>query len=265
VTFGRRPLILVHGAWSDRNNWQAVAPDLARSHLLVAYDRRGHGLSQHGEHGTRRDQEDDLAALIEALELGPVHVAGTSFGAAIALGLAGRRPELVRGVIAHEPPLISVIADEPEVQPLLTDVRASIEAVLALVERGDLNGAACQFVEEVALGPGAWQQLPAPLRQTMVRSARAFAAEQRDPDWASIDEAALGRIECPVLLTQGDHSPRWFLPIVARLAELIDGVALHTYPGAGHAPHLTHPGDYLTATTAFLGRPLLENQDPRAA
>jgi pimeloyl-ACP methyl ester carboxylesterase len=40
--------------------------------------------------------------------------------------------------------------------------------------------------------------------------------------------------------------------IVAWLADLIEGVELHTYPGAGHAPHLTRPDDYLTAATAFL-------------
>ena len=39
------PLVLVHGGWSDRNNWQLVVPGLAASFSVVAYDRRGHGLS----------------------------------------------------------------------------------------------------------------------------------------------------------------------------------------------------------------------------
>jgi pimeloyl-ACP methyl ester carboxylesterase len=185
----------------------------------------------------------------------PTHVAGTSFGASIAIGLATRRPDLVRSVIAHEPPLTSLAADDPEVRSQLEPVLASVQTVVARVERGDAAGAARQFVEEVALGPGAWEQLPQPLRETMVDSAPAFVAEQRDAMWASVELAALANIDCPLLLTQGDESPAWFGPIVAKLAEAIDHAEVHTYRGAGHAPHLTHPGDYLTAVVGFFSRP----------
>jgi pimeloyl-ACP methyl ester carboxylesterase len=249
------PLVLVHGSWSDHRNWQAVGPGLAQSFLVVAYDRRGHGDSQRGGQGTRRDQEDDLAALIEALDLAPAHVAGTSFGASIALGVATRRPDLVRSVIVHEPPLMSVVADDARVQPLLGEVQATIEAVLARLARGDHEGGAREFVERLALGPGGWQQLPEPLLATMIRSASAFTGEQRDRNWASIDPAALAHVERPVLLTQGAQSPAWFRVIVARLADLIEGVELHTYPGAGHAPHLTRPDGYVAAAATFLARP----------
>jgi pimeloyl-ACP methyl ester carboxylesterase len=248
------PLVLVHGGWSDRDNWRPVAPELARSFRVVAYDRRGHGQSERGDQGTRQDQEDDLAGLIEALDFGPAHVAGTSFGASIALGLAARRPELVRSVIAHEPPLMSVVADDPALQPLLAKVQAAIEAVGARLARGDIEGGARLFVEEVALGPGTWQQLPEPLRATMIDSAPAFVAEQRDPTWPSVDLGELARVERPVLLTQGDQSPAWFPEIVAKLAPEIDGSVVQTYRDAGHAPHITHPNDYLAATTAFLAR-----------
>jgi pimeloyl-ACP methyl ester carboxylesterase len=247
------PLVLVHGGWSDLHNWQPVAPGLAESFLVVAVDRRGHGESERAW-GTRREQEDDLAALIEGLGRGPAHVAGTSFGGSIAIGLAARRPELVRSVVAHEPPLMSLVLHDAEIQPLMEQVRATVQTVLARVTQGDVEGAARQFVEEVALGRGAWEQLPEPLRETMVDSAPAFVAEQRDSDWASLDLAELSRVDRPVLLTQGDQSPPWFAGIVAKLAELVDGATVLTYRGAGHAPHLTHPDDYLAALTEFLVR-----------
>jgi pimeloyl-ACP methyl ester carboxylesterase len=253
-TGGGEPLVLVHGGWSDLHNWDPVAPALADSFHVIAYDRRGHGLSERPDRGTRRDQEDDLAALIEGLELEPAHIAGTSFGASIAVGLAARRPELVRSVIAHEPPLMSLVADDRQVQGLISLAAAKIGSVLARIGRGDTEGAARQFVEEVALGPGAWEQLPPPLRATMIDTAPAIVAEQRDRDWASVDLAELARIELPVLLTQGDQSPSWFRPIVAKLAEAIEGAELETYREAGHAPHVTHPGDYLATVTYFLVR-----------
>jgi pimeloyl-ACP methyl ester carboxylesterase len=248
------PLVLVHGSWSDHGNWQAVEPDLAESFLVAAYDRRDHGRSERTGRGTRRDQEDDLAALIDALEIAPVHIAGTSFGATIAIGLAARRPELVRSVIAHEPPLISLVAHDPEVQPLLAEVQVALESVLARLARGDTECGARRFVEEVALGPGAWEQLPMPQRETMIESAPAFVVEQRDANFASADPDELSRLRCPVLLTQGDQSPAWFRGIVGNLAEIIEAAEIRTYHGAGHAPHVTHPDDYLEAVTDFLAR-----------
>jgi hypothetical protein len=55
---------------------------------------------------------------------------------------------------------VSLVADDPAVRPLLAEVQATIEAVLARLAQGDLEGPARQFVEQVALGPGAWQQPP---------------------------------------------------------------------------------------------------------
>ena len=80
----------------------------------------------------------------------------------------------------HEPPLVSVAADDPDIWPQLATVATTVQAVTAQVECGDAVGAARQFVEEVALGPGWWELLPEPLRETMVDSAPAFVAEQSD-------------------------------------------------------------------------------------
>jgi pimeloyl-ACP methyl ester carboxylesterase len=249
------PLVLVHGGWSDLNNWQPVVSGLAESFLVVAVDRRGHGRSERpADQGTRRDQEDDLAALIEGLGQGPAHVAGTSFGGSIAIGIAARRPELVRSVVAHEPPLMSLVAGDPEVRPLMEEVQGTIDTVLARVVAGDVEAAARQFVEEVALGPGAWEMLPQPLRATMVDTAPTIVAEQRDRDWANIDVAELSGIRAPVLLSQGDQSPPWFPAVVAELAQVVETATVRTYRGAGHAPHLSHPSDYLAVVTGFLSR-----------
>lgn len=95
------PIVLVHGSWDDRHVWALVEDDLAKSFRVVSYDRRGHTDSEESpEPGTRRDDEDDLAALIEALGLAPASLVGNSFGGSITLGLAARRPELVRSVCA---------------------------------------------------------------------------------------------------------------------------------------------------------------------
>jgi pimeloyl-ACP methyl ester carboxylesterase len=108
---GEVPLVFVHGSWGSHHNWDLVVPKLAESFRVLTYDRRGHSESARSpEQGSVREDVADLAALIEHLELGPAWVAGNSFGASITLRLAGERSDLLRGIIAHEPPLFSLLA-----------------------------------------------------------------------------------------------------------------------------------------------------------
>ena len=97
------PVILVHGSRGDHHTWDAVLPLLARRCRVTAYDRRGHGQSeQTNVHGMREDAMD-LAALIERLDIGPVHAVGNGVGATIVLLLVIERPDLFASVAVHEP------------------------------------------------------------------------------------------------------------------------------------------------------------------
>ena len=141
-------------------------------------------------------------------------------------------------LIAHDAPLPSVAIDD---LPELQTVQATVQAVSERVDARDASGAAEQFVEEVALGPGAGTAQP--LRETMVDGALAFVAEQKDPMWAHSSPRALG-IQCPVLLTRATRA-RPCRPIVAKLADAIEHAEVHAYVGAGHA-HIA-PSDHVAA------------------
>lgn len=245
------PLVLVHGSWSDGEVWSPIVDPLSASYRVHRYDRRGAGDSDRVA-ATRRDQEDDLAALIEAVSDEPVHLVGTSFGGSISIGLTCRRPDLVRSLIVHEPALVSLAASQPVFAADLATVGESIGNVLELIERGDPAGAARLFADEVALGPGAWEAMPAELRATMIDTAPSFAVEQRDPDWDAVDEEALAEIDRPTLITWGEDSPPLFAAIVHALGELIPVARTHEIAGAGHAPHETHPDAYVPVVTEFL-------------
>lgn len=249
---GRGPstIVLVHGSWTDHHSWQLVAEPLARRHRVVTYDRRGHSHSGGSPSGaTRRHEEDDLAGLIEMVEDGPVHLVGSSYGASIALGLARRRPNLVRSVVAHEPPLFgsAVGAGPGAIDASLAETL--LAEVGGLIRSGDHERAAELFIEQVALGPGTWRLLPEDSRRIFVANAPAFLDTIADPCWADVP----GRVDRPVLLTDGDRSPAWLLAIVEAVASTIHrDVARHTFVGAGHVPHLTHPGDVVAAVDRFV-------------
>jgi pimeloyl-ACP methyl ester carboxylesterase len=233
------PLVLVHGSWGDARSWRLVVPGLAESFRVVVYDRRGHSRSQRPDSPGSVDEDgDDLAALLEALDLAPAHVVTNSYGGNIALRLATRRPEVFRSLSCHEPPLWSLLENDPESRQILQQGARSLQAVGRRIAQGDHEGAARQFVEEVAFGPGAWEnELPPEMRAIVVDNAPTFLDELNDPNQLRIDEEALSYLELPVRLTQGSASPPTFPALIDRLVELIPRVSRETIDGAAHVPN----------------------------
>ena len=249
---GEVPLVLVHGSWVSHHSWDLVLPSLAESFRVLAYDRRGHSESQRPTgQGSVREDAADLATLIEHLGLAPAWVAGNSFGASIILRLAGERPDLFRGFIAHEPPLFSLLVEDRAVAPMLEEVGGTIAAIVERIASGDYAGAAEQFVETVALGPGSWVQLPPEFQQTLIENAPTFLDETNDPEYFDFDLQWIRGFSQPALLTLGDQSPPTFGPVVAKLAEALPRVEVLTFPDAGHIPHVTDPDAYVESIIAF--------------
>jgi pimeloyl-ACP methyl ester carboxylesterase len=250
------PMVLVHGSWGDHHNWEAVVPRLSETFRVVAYDRRGHSQSEAPQgQGSFAEDAVDLGALIDHLGLDPVHVVGNSGGAAIALRLAGQRPELMRTLVAHEPPLIDLLKGRPEFEPMLDGFQQRVLSVVELLRAGEMEAAARRFVETVALGAGGWDMLPKPVRTTFIRNAPTFLDEANDPDGLTIDRGSLRAFDRPALLTMGTTSPPFFKPIAEMVAQALPHSSTHVFEGAGHVPHLSHPSQYVETVEAFCSQP----------
>lgn len=248
------PLVLVHGSWLDATDWRPLVERLAGSFRVLTYDRRGHSRSEDpGTQGSVDQDGDDLAALLETLDLAPAHAVTNSFGGNVALRLATRRPQLFRSLCCHEPPLFALLADDPDGLAVLQRTGASLQGVAGKIAASDREGAARQFVEEVVLGPGAYDGLPRELRDAMVRNAPTFLDELQDPTQGQIDEAALARLEMPVHLTIGEGAPPFFARVIDRLASLIPGATRETLDG-GHTPHTVTPERYAETIAGFIRR-----------
>lgn len=120
------------------------------------------------------------------------------------------------------------------------------------IAAGDHAGAAEQFVDQVALGPGSWAQMPDAMRAMMTGNAPTYLDELNDPGWKSVDESRLAEYDGPVLITSGDQSPPIYQPVERRLARLLPQARRKAYAGAGHIPHVTHPEEYLSEVVGFI-------------
>jgi pimeloyl-ACP methyl ester carboxylesterase len=103
-------IVLIHGlAGSSIAEWYKVAPLLIDHFRLVMIDHRSHGLSvPERDRFEIEDEADDVAAVIDALDLEPALVAGYSMGGAIAQALAYRHPKMVKklalvATMSHHP------------------------------------------------------------------------------------------------------------------------------------------------------------------
>jgi 3-oxoadipate enol-lactonase len=97
-----RPWVLLLHGWTASADlqWFTAYEELATSHRFVALDHRGHGRGiRDVEPFTLEDAADDAAAVVRALDLGPVIVVGYSMGGPISLLLTRRHPALVAAVV----------------------------------------------------------------------------------------------------------------------------------------------------------------------
>lgn len=246
---GSGPAVLfIAGATGDGGHFARVADVLADEFTVITYDRRGNSRSPrpNGWATTSTDEQaDDAAGLLEALGLVPAAAFGNSGGAIIALNLLLRHPQVVRGAILHEPPLLSVLAHPEEVMAVIQPIIArgmaaggpsgAVEAFLRSVAGVDLDGLE-PAVRERMLGNG----------ETL------FGVEFGTFEDYHPDAASLAAVRCPVQVMVGTDSAPFFRETVQWLASRLN-VDPCVLPG-GHAPQFDRPLAMAEAVRPFLRR-----------
>jgi pimeloyl-ACP methyl ester carboxylesterase len=239
-------LLLVPGGNGDAGPYGWVADELARAYTVVAYDRRGFSRSP-----LDRPPDDDLrlaldvadaATLIDRFGGGRGYVFGSSSGAIVALELLARRPDRVRAVVAHEPPLLTVLPDAGTQLGFL-------DGVYDTYRQSNVDVAMRRFTDGVGLErpevPEA--MLPAPVTEMMARMRRneEFFLEhelrqytREIPDLAAL-QAAADRLVLAVGRDSRRHLPGRPAPV---LAERL-GLDVADFPG-GHIGYVTHPAEF---------------------
>jgi pimeloyl-ACP methyl ester carboxylesterase len=237
------PLVLVHGATEDGRVWRPQLAGLADEFTVVAWDEPGAGRSSDVPAGFGlTDYARCLAALIEALALGPVHLGGLSWGGTVVQELYRHRPDLVATLILVDTyagwkgslPEAEVAARVEGARRMLAAPPDEFDPTLPGLFAGDPPAEFVPLLEAMA----------ADVRPAGMRTAlRAMAeADQRD---------LLPRIAVPTLLIWGELDVRSPLSVARRFEQAIPDAELVVIPGAGHVSNLEQPEAFNDAVRAF--------------
>ncbi len=250
------PVVLIHGTLSDYRIWASQIRPLAARYRVIAYSRRYHQPNQWRGDGSDYSaalHAADLAAILQALRLGPAHVVGHSAGGAIALLLARDHPELVRSVVVMEPGLPGIIAGS-EGESYRAPRQKVFDAAKAAFAAGD-DERAVRTIADWALAPRAYNQLLPPMKTMFLENAKSLKAQltsSAPPLSFGCEDAR--KLTAPVLLVEGDSSLPDFIAMSRALEACLPSAERVVIPHATHFMQVDNRAAFNRALLDFLGK-----------
>lgn len=236
-------LFIISGAGGDAGFFAAAADELTDAFTVITYDRRGNSRStgRKAEPMTFAQQASDARSLIDGLAGGRAIVFGNSAGGDIALALAAQHPDVIIGLIVHEPPTVSVLPERTALESFLD----SIETIFA-TDGGEV--ALTKFASTVR-GEGSYEW-PHDLTERVGGNVEHIFASE----WTAItrftpDLAALKRAPFPIAMTSGSASRGEYYARPSAVIAREIGALWTEFPGL-HLESLARPAVFAGALRA---------------
>ena len=240
------PVVLLHGGFGfDSRSWRRQLHTLSDKFTVVAWDAPGSGRSSDPPDTFRLpDYADCLAGFITVLGLTSVNMVGLSFGAALALELYRRYPDVLRTLVlagayaGWAGSLRREVVEERLARAIREQHVAPQDWVPGYIPGMLTEAAPQEIVDEV-------MRLMCDVHPAAnVTALRAMAeADLRD---------VLARIRVPTLLLYGDADRRSPLSVAEDLHARIPGSTLVVLPGVGHLSNIEAADRFNREVRAFL-------------
>ena len=232
------PVIFVHGGLQDYRMWAEHLPKFAGRYRAIAYSRRNHFPNRVSPEGLPDGAADvhgeDLAAFVRALGFSKVRIVAHSAGAHAALFFAARNPDLIVSLALNEPPATGLLAGVPGAADILKEWGAGQAPAREAFKAGDTAAAIPLFVNAVG-GPGAFDRrsdADKQMNRDNAASAQADAITTRPRPVFTCEMAKA--ISAPVLLSNGERSPKFFHLITDQLANCLPNRERIVVAGSSH-------------------------------
>ena len=239
------PLLLLHGFVGDSREWRRQIDALSDAFTVVAWDAPGSGRSSDPPDSFRMpDYADALAGMVDVLGLARPHVAGLSFGGALALELYRRHPTVPRTLVLAAAYAGWAGSLPPEV------VGPRLAQSLRMSERppAELAAAMTPTLFSASAPTAAVEGFSAIMAELHPAGFRAMARSLAEADLRDV----LPRIDVPTLLLYGDQDVRAPLSVGEDLHAAISTSTLVVIPGVGHMISVEAPERFIAEVRAFL-------------
>ncbi|MGQ7845230.1 alpha/beta fold hydrolase [Granulosicoccus sp. 3-233] len=249
-------VVLVHGWPLSGAAWEAQFPALhSAGYRAIAYDRRGFGQSKKPETGYGYDVlADDLAAMVDEMDLAEFSLVGFSMGGGEAARYPGRYGESrLKSVVfaSAVPPCLMQSEDNPDGPLSPEDFKQMRDAV-----SNDRDGFLEQFTRDFFSVEGELKTSEEERQKALqlCKQAKQSAMEETMDAWAETDfRADLDTLCRPVLVLHGDSDG--IVPFEGsgkRTAERISSARSQLIEGGPHGINTTHADEFNEALIGFL-------------
>lgn len=251
-----QPVLFSHGWPLSADAWDGQMAFLgAQGYRVIAHDRRSHGRSDQTWDGNDMDTyADDLAALIEALDLKDLVMVGHSTGGgevAHYLGRHGTSRVAKAVLVSAVPPLMLKTAGNPGGLPI---------EVFDGIRKGTFDNRA-QFYKDLATPFFGYNRPGATLSEGVrdsfwLQGMMGGLKGQLDciHEFSEVDYTEdLKKIDVPTLIIHGDDDQIVPIDAAGRMsAKIIKDATLKVYPGAPHGLAVTHQDQLNADLLAFI-------------
>ena len=255
-------LVLLHGMGGTGSLWRPIAAHLEEEFQVIAPDQRGHGGSRPVPDSsfTPEAYGQDVAHLLDQLQIPSAWVVGHSMGVRTACALAHLRPDLVRGLVLVDlglsgpaggglgAPLAEFLRDMPLHFPSRTAARAHMEAHCPDASIG-------QYLMAVSVpAPGGAGEITFPFDRDALLSTLQAAETSRIRDWIP----GILAHHIPILVLRGETSQVWSASDYAEEKSRWSSnplIQFETFAGAGHGLPFEKRVQFLERLRTFMNWP----------
>jgi 3-oxoadipate enol-lactonase len=241
-------IVFVHGFPLDHSMWSGQIEPLSARHRVIAPDLRGFGQSGVSEDIVTMEQfSDDLAALLDFLQIDEIVLCGLSMGGYIALEFWRKYAERLRALILCD---TRAVSDTPA-------AAANRFVVAEKVLREGTNTVADAMMPKL-FDPITLEKQPhliESIRQVMEQTdPRGIAAAARGMAQRADFTAELPRIGCPSLVIVGQSDAISPVAEMQAISKAVPNAEFKIIPQAGHMAPMEQPADVNAAIEIFLER-----------
>ena len=239
------PLILLHGFVGDSREWRGQLDGLSDEFTVVAWDAPGSGRSSDPPPSFRMpDYADSLAAFVDALGLGAAHVAGLSFGGALALELVRRHPAIPRSLV-----LAGAYAGwAGSLPPEVAGERLRLSLRSADLPPDEFVGTMIGSMFSTSAPPEILDGFASIMSEFHPAGFRSMVRALAEADLRDV----LPRVDVPTLLLYGDEDMRAPLNVAEDLHAAIPTSRLVVMPGVGHMSNVEAAERFNAEVRTFL-------------